>query len=277
LRALFEFIAKFHLIILFLIIEVVCFVFIVQFNKPHNVKYLTSANKVTGTVYEGVNIVTKYFNLSAVNKELSEENAEIRNLYTRIDNPLILNADTVNDKQYKQQYSYTSAEVINNTVIFPKNYITISKGSDAGIQPDMAVIGPKGVVGVVFSTSKHYAVIMSVLNLDFRLSAQFKKNHYFGSLVWEVGNSRIAKLHEIPYHVDVKKGDTIITNAFSNIFPSGIPIGVVTGFKKSGGENFYDIDVTLSTDFKNVQQVYIVRNMMKSERDSIENLIHSGK
>ena len=276
-RSLFEFLAKFHLIILFLIIEVICFVFIFHFNEPHNVKYLTSANKITATVYEGKNVVTKYFNLSAVNKELSEENAEIRNVYTRIDNPLILNADSVQDTAYKQQYTYTSAEVINNTVIFPKNYLTISKGSDAGIEPDMAVIGPKGIVGIVFSVSKHYSVIMSILNLDFRVSAQFKKNHYFGSLAWEVGNARIAKLHEIPYHVDVKKGDTIITNAFSNIFPSGIPIGVVSNFKKSGGENFYDIDITLATDFKNVQQVYIVRNMMKHERDSVEKLMHAGK
>ena len=154
--------------------------------------------------------------------------------------------------------------------MFPKNYLTINKGSDDGIQADMAVIGPKGIIGIVFSTTKHYAVIMSVLNIDFRVSAQFKKNHYFGSLVWETGNFRIAKLHEIPYHVDVKKGDTIITNAFSNIFPSGIPIGVVTGFKKSGGENFYDIDVTLSTDFKNVQEVYIVTNLMKDEREALE-------
>jgi len=276
-RALFEFIAKFHLVILFLIIELICFVFIFQFNKPHSVKYLTTANKVTGTIYEGVSVVTKYFNLSAVNKELAEENAEIRNQYTRIDNPRVLGLDSVNDIQYKQQYMYTSAEVINNTIIFPKNYITINKGSDSGIEPDMAVIGPKGIVGVVFSTSRHYAVIMSVLNLDFRLSAQFKKNHYYGSLVWEPGNFRVAKLHEIPYHVDVKKGDTIITNAFSNIFPSGIPIGVVSSIKKSGGENFFDIEVTLATNFKNVQQVYIVKNLMKHERDSVENLMHVVK
>ena len=269
-RALFEFIAKFHLIILFLIIEVLCFVLIFHFNRPHNEKYLTSANKVTANVYEGVNVVTKYFNLSAVNKELAEENAELRNTYTRIDNPMFVNADSVKDTTFKQQYKFTSAEVINNTIIFPKNYITINKGSDDGIEPDMAVIGPKGIVGIVFSTTQHYAVIMSVLNLDFRVSAQFKKNHYFGSLVWENGNFRVAKLHEIPYHVDVKKGDTIITNAFSNIFPSGIPIGIVTSFKKSGGENFYDIDVTLSTDFKNVQEVYIVKNLMKDERERLE-------
>ncbi len=276
-RALFEFIAKFHLIILFLLIELGCFIFVFQFNKPHNKKYLTSANYVVGSFYQGVNVVTKYFNLSAVNKELAEENAEIRNINTRIDNPLILNTDSIQDTVFKQQYLYTSAEVINNTVIFPKNYITINKGSDAGIVQDMAVIGPKGVVGIVFSTSKHFSTIMSVINMDFKISAQFKKNNYFGSLVWEGGDFRRAKLHEIPYHVDVKKGDTIITNTFSNIFPAGIPIGVVADFKKSSSENFYDIDIELATDFKNVQQVYIVRNLLKSERDSLESLNHTNK
>ena len=276
-RALFEFIAKFHLIILFILIEIVCFVFIVHFNKPQSEKYLSSANKFTASIYEGKNVVTKYFNLSAVNKELAEENAEIRNVFTRIENPMILSKDSIQDTTFKQQFIYTPAEVINNTVIFPKNYITIDKGSDAGIVQDMAVIGPKGIVGIVYSTSKHYAVIMSVLNLDFRLSAKFKKNEYFGSLVWENGNFRVAKLHEIPYHVNVKIGDTIVTNSFSNIFPSGIPICVVSKFTKSGGENFYDIDITLSTDFKNVSHVYVINNLMKQERESIENKLHVVK
>ena len=247
-----------------------CFVLIFKFNEPHTEKYITSANKVSTMLFEGRTVVTRYFNLSVVNKELAEQNAELLNHHTKIENPLVLTKDSVQDTLLNQQYSYIAADVINNTVIFPKNYITIDKGSDAGIAPDMAVIGPKGIVGIVFSVSEHYSVVMSLLHTDFRLSAQFSKNNYFGSLVWEFGDFSIAKLHEIPYHVDIKKGDTIVTNAFSNIFPTGIPIGYVTKYKKSVSENFYDIDVKLATDFKNLQHVYIINNMMKKEREQLE-------
>lgn len=221
-------------------------------------------------MYTGVDIVSKYLNLAGVNKELAEENAEIRSTATRIDNPLIISVNSVHDTTAKQQYSYINAEVINNTVNFQKNYLTIDKGSSAGIEPDMAVIGPKGIVGIVFSTSEHFSTIMSVMHVDFKICAKFKKNNYFGSLVWQGDVKGNAKLLEIPYHVDIKLGDTVVTSGFSNIYPTGIPIGTVINYRKDKAENFCDIDIKLTTSFKNIQHVYIVKNVMKAEQDSLE-------
>ena len=49
----------------------------------------------------------------------------------------------------------------------------------------MAVISENSVAGVIVGCSKNYSVAMSVLNLDFKLSARIKSNGYFGSLSWD--------------------------------------------------------------------------------------------
>ena len=68
----------------------------------------------------------------------------------------------------------------------------------------------------------------------------------------------------------MKKGDTIVTSSFSNIYPEGVTIGVVSEIVKSRAENFYDITVKLSTNYKNLEYVYVVGNLLKFERDSLE-------
>ena len=271
-RALFEFIVKYHFVILFLLLETVCFILAVNYNEPHKKKYISSANYVTGTLYEGYDIITQYLNLAAVNQELAEENADLRN--KRIisgENPLVVVCDTVKDTVVMQQYTYLTAKIVYNSVVNQKNFLTINKGSINGVEPDMAVISSKGIVGVVWDVSENFASVMSVLNIDYKVSAKIKKNGYFGSLVWEGKSYDYARLLEIPYHVDLRKGDTIVTSDFSNIYPSDIPIGVISNFSKTKEDNFYNIEVKLATNFKNVEYVYIVKNVLKKERDSLEN------
>ena len=68
----------------------------------------------------------------------------------------------------------------------------------------MAVTSYDGVAGVIVGCSENYSVAMSLLNLDFRLSARIKSNGYFGSLTWDGRDYRHAVLSEIPQHVICK-------------------------------------------------------------------------
>lgn len=270
-RTLFAFIVKFYFLILFLLIETVCFILVITYNEPHNKKYVSSANYITGTLLEGYDIITQYFNLAAVNKELAEDNVSMRNRRGVLEGyQQVFAVDTLGDTTVKQRYTYLTAQVVFNTIVNQKNFLTINKGSVAGIKPDMAVISPRGVVGVVWSVSKNFATVMSVLNIDYKVSAKIKKNNYFGSLVWEGDDYTEARLLEIPFHVELKKGDTIVSSNYSNIYPAGIPIGVISEFSKTKEDNFYDIKVTLSTDFKNVEHVYVIQDILNDERDSLE-------
>ena len=62
----------------------------------------------------------------------------------------------------------------------------------SGIQPEMAVIGSEGIVGIVKSVSDNYSSVLSVLNRDFTVSAKIKKNGYFGPLRWNGNNAGIC-------------------------------------------------------------------------------------
>ena len=126
----------------------------------------------------------------------------------------------------------------------------------------MAVTSGDGVAGVIVGCSENYSVAMSLLNLDFKLSARIKSNGYFGSLSWDGRDYRHAVLNEIPQHVTVNVGDTIETTGYSAIFPEGILVGTVSDFEKTGGD-FYKIKVSLMTDFRKLHFVDVIGNMKK--------------
>src|SRR5690606_5696865 len=123
----------------------------------------------------------------------------------------------------------------------------------------MGGASPAGVVGVVVGVTRHYPVVMSVLITDFRMSARVALHDYFGSLAWDGINYRNARLSEIPHHVKVHEGDTIVTSGFSAIFPAGLMAGTLTGEQRRGGD-FISLRVLLSVDFKKLTDVYVIGN-----------------
>jgi len=168
-----------------------------------------------------------------------------------------------------RKYTYIPAQVISNSVNKQYNFVTIDRGSNHGIKPEMAVISPRGVVGVVYSVSANYATVISLLNRDFMLSVKIRKNNYFGPLAWEGINPEIASLTEIPYHVNVQKGDTIVTSGYSTIFPEGLLVGVVSDFQIEKS-NFYRINVELSEKFRQLTYVYVINNLLSDEQINLE-------
>ncbi len=162
--------------------------------------------------------------------------------------------------------------MVNQSLTRQKNFFTLNKGTNHGIDEGMAVVGPDGIAGSIVGVSKNFSVAMSLLNLDFRLSARFRKNGYFGSLKWEGLNRSLLSFNEIPHHLSVNIGDTIETSGFSAMFPAGLMVGVISGFDDSNGD-FYDIDVKLTTNFHNLTYVYIIGNLKRFEQVTLEDRV----
>ena len=174
------------------------------------------------------------------------------------------------DTVHKQQYTFVTAKVINNSVNRRNNYLTLNKGGLQGIKPEMGVVCAEGIVGIIKDTSGHFSSVLSLLHKDARISAKVKKSGYIGSLVWDGYDFRHATLKDIALHVKLTRGDSIVTSSFSSIFPEGIMIGTVEDIETKEGDKFYSITVKLSTDFSNLSSVYIVENMLKGEQQSLE-------
>ncbi|HDR50779.1 MAG TPA: rod shape-determining protein MreC, partial [Mariniphaga anaerophila] len=105
------------------------------------------------------------------------------------------------------------------------------------------------------------------------ISAKLKKSGYYGSLVWQSGNYRKAGLTEIPLHVEIAAGDTVVTSGYSSIFPEGFLIGTISAFDRPDGENYYAIQVELAVDFKALGHVEVVEILDKDEIIELERLV----
>jgi len=275
-RSLIRYLIKNHAFVLFLLLEIFALTMVVNFNSFQKATYLNSANRVTGKIYDTYQSVTGYFGLTKINAELAAENARLRSLLeNRPGISLFSDSLAVDQMQNDSVYRFIPAQIINNSVNRPFNYLTLNKGSRHGIKPDMGIISAKGIVGVVGQVSESYAMGLSVLNQRWSISAKLKKNAYYGSLIWDGTDYQMAGLTEIPLHVDIAVGDTVVTSGYSSIFPEGILVGTINSFSKPEGENYYRIDVKLSVDFKSVSYVEVVEIKSRSELDELDKILRN--
>lgn len=269
-RSLFRYLLRNHAFVLFILLETLSLVMVFNYNSFQKARYLNSASRISGNIYASFNSVVGYFGLTRANRELAEENARLRMLLSN-------QAESADSLSYFVEGSdtlirYVPAKVINNSVNRLFNYITIDKGSKDGVMPDQGIISSGGIVGIVAQVSDSYAMGLSVLNRRWSVSAKVKKSGAYGSLSWPGNNYRIARLAEIPLHVDIAIGDTIVTSGYSSVFPEGIMVGTIHDFTRPGGENYYSIDVLLSVDFKTVAHVEVVEIKNKQELRALENI-----
>jgi rod shape-determining protein MreC len=209
----------------------------------------------------------EYFSLRQINEEISRENAQYR---SRLD--LLTHTTGTASRDSVLRFEYVSAKVVNNSVAQFKNYITINRGTDAGIQPGMAAISTFGAVGKVKSVSEHFSVLISLLNIDEQVSSTLKRTGNVGTIQWDGTDSRIANMLYVPRHVQPYVGDTVVTSGYNAVFPEGIMVGIVQDVKLKEEALFYDIRVELAQDFRRLSFVKIVKSRMKSEIDSLENV-----
>ena len=242
-------------------------------NNPYQQSItINSTNEVVGSAYERLNVLKRYLNLGQVNDSLAIENAKLKTEILALQNIDSTQTLKVKDTLNQQQYTLFAAKVIKNSISLRNNYITINKGSADGIVKDMAVISPqKGVVGFVQEVSEHLATIRSLLNKNTAISVFVKKNNAFGSLVWGDGNFDYQKAYvkEIPNHIKVNVGDTIITTGEGS-FPRGIEVGKITKTGISTGDSFMTLEIGLFNNFSTLQYVYVVKDRLGAEQKDLE-------
>jgi rod shape-determining protein MreC len=231
---------------------------------------LKAGSRVTGRFYTSISNATDYLKLRTTNEQLAQENAMLR----QMKGVSFLKNDTssfwVNDTLHKQQYQYIVSKVVLNTVGKRNNYIMLDKGSRSGIKKDMAVITSNGIVGTVVNVSENFSWVMSLLNKHTRISGRITKNNQMGTVVWNGVDHIYGTLTDIPAHVKIAKGDTIVSSGYSYIFPAGIMMGTISDFRVEQGDHFYIIPFKFSVDFNALQYVYVVKNLMKDEQEALE-------
>ncbi len=260
---------KYDYVVVFVLLVVASFVLMSRTTYYQSSRLMSMAGSVAGSWYKGINSIGDYFGLKRENDRLAAENARLR---ARLAESYISFSDsifTVDDTIYKQQYTYTEAHVIKNSWSQQNNYIMVNKGRDHGIKPDMAVISPDGIVGVVVSTSANFATIMPVLHSDSRNSVKVLRTGISGHLVWDGKDYRYAQVLDVPTTHQFNDGDTIITSGLAADFPEGIPVGYVESAETLKGSGFFKVRIRLATDFNKLDHVYIIGNRFHDEQQQL--------
>src|SRR5690606_35867198 len=269
-RNLIAFLKRFQIFLVFAILQVITLSLYFSFFYYPRSQYLTTANAVNAKVWEMSNAVTKQFKLGNTNRQLQKSNEQLMGQlpqsFVRIDSSTVLIEDTL----YQQKFEYISGEIINSTVEKRNNYFTINIGEVNGVERGMGVISDNGVVGVIHRTSEHYAIVKSVLTENINISVVVESVGLFGLLKWDGVDPRRGSIAGISNDLQIKKWSKVVTREGTGIFPKGIMVGKVEKLKSVEGEAFWDVSIVFSEDYRKLQKIYVVKNLLAEEQKKIE-------
>lgn len=270
------FISRSKAFIIFAFFEIFALWCVYRFNNYGNAMLFNTTNTVVAKAVKTQNAAIRYTKLNEINESLANENLKLNSKLLQLQNIIKKDSSRINmDSNMTARFTLQYAEAINFTTNNRNNYITINKGTSDGIVPNMAVISATGAVGKVKMCSANMALVTSILHSENLVSSKLKKTGTMGSVKWEGLNPKEVELLYIDIYEKVQKGDSVVTSDANSVFPGNIMIGKVKSVKK--GQQFLNIVVELSTDFKNLAYVYIVKNALVNEQNTLEASIIDSK
>ena len=275
-RNIFLFIRRYFNFLFFLMMQIVALSFLFRYNQFHEAAFMGVANEVTGRVNKKYNNVEYYFKLKKTNQQLIEENERLHNLlqsnFEKADSAIIIVVDSirVDSIETYRRYRWHQAKVVGSFMSLQTNYLMIHRGSFQGVKKDMGVASTEGIVGRVVNVGDNYATVMTLLNRQFKADAKLKKGGERGSIEWDGVSPEFVYLKDIPRSAEVAIGDSVVTSELSSIFPPGIMVGLVSEIVEDKSSNFFTVKVKTATNFSTIQFVYVIEDLQREERITLE-------
>jgi rod shape-determining protein MreC len=150
-----------------------------------------------------------------------------------------------------------AAEVIAGNPDPVMRTITIDRGSDDGVQPDMAVIAPGGIVGrVIGPVARGAARVQLVIDRSAAAGALIERTRAGGLIVGAEANPPL-RMELVSNLTDVQAGDVVVASGVDGIYPKGYTIGKIEKAERTSGL-YYTITVRPSVDFSSLEEVLVV-------------------
>lgn len=161
--------------------------------------------------------------------------------------------------QFKEQAlpSMVAAQVIGRDSSNRYKSVILNKGESDGIQKDMGVITPAGVVGRVVKTTGATSVVLLLTDPNNAIAGLIQRTRDEG-IVEGVPQGR-AKLKYIPMLSAVKEGDRVVTSGLVGGFPRGLAIGTITSIDREEGALFQTAELVPEVDVNRVEEVLVIQ------------------
>ncbi len=196
---------------------------------------------------------------------LEEENQLLReiNLSLSLQIESMLNLQKENEQllgmlefKRKTKLFLKPARVVNKGIQPNLLSILIDAGYEDGVKSNQPVLTPKGVIGKTIQTGKSSSIVQLITDLNYRLSVRIIPSGATGILRW-LGDGR-GQIREVQKNVEINIGDKVITSGFSDIYPSGLPVGEVAGVYDERGSFQKVVNINLPNDMSAFQYVFII-------------------
>lgn len=258
---------KEYLILSVLIIFSLVFIFS---NDNTQIRFLRAiAVGMFGTVQSGISSIPNVFELQEENKILRENNIRLSNDVANLKEARLENIRLSKLLSFKETsgLGLVSAKIVNKSVFQTRNTITINVGEGDSLNLNMPVITDAGLVGRIVSMSKNYSIAQILYNKDLRITVKVQRSRVDGILIFD-GVSAL-NISNVSKTADVQIGDVIITSEYSNLFPSGIPVGTVT--ETGNLDNlFMKIVIRPLVNFNTLENVFVLKSFPSKEKYLLE-------
>ena len=274
---LIAFFRRFRIFLLFALLQIFALsTYFTSLNFPRS-QYISSASAVASKILEAKNSITKYWNLGENNKILQAENIRLRRKiplsFIRLDSKFV----KINDSLYQQQYEYIPGEIINSSCNKRNNFFTLNIGKKQGIKRGMGVFSDNGIIRVIHNVSPHYAVVKSVLTEGINIDVIIESSGAFGLLKWDGRDPERGSISGISNDIKIKKWSKVVTRGGSGIFPRGLMVGRIEKLGSIEGKPLWDVTFKFSEDYRKIQNVYVIKNLLREEQEKLENTIPEDK
>jgi rod shape-determining protein MreC len=275
-RNVFLFIRKYANFLFFLLLQIIALSFLFRYNKYHEAAFMNVAGEFTGSVNQRYSKVEYYFRLKKINEQLAAENAVLNQLrkenFERATGNEKTVLDTVQTDTMREirKYTWMGANVVGSTVNTQTNFITIHRGLLQDVRPNMGVVSPQGIVGTVVNVSDNYASVMTLLHRQYKVVVKIKNGGDRGTVEWDGISPMFVTLKDIPKSAKVQVGDSVETSPTSSLFPGKLMVGTIAEIVDDKSSNFYTLKVKPSTNFFNIEYVYVIANTQYLEQKRLE-------
>ena len=252
----------------FAVLQLLCLYLIVNHNDGQRRIWAETKSVYGSAVSEFIADKLAFLDVARENELLRRENAALLARIPGSGYSTREDTTVVQDSLLQQRFTYLASRVVNKSPYGPYNTLVIDRGANLGVERGQGVVADGGLLGIVSEVTPRHARVISILHLDSRISAGLD-NNAFGTLKWDGRDPRRVTITDMPDYVPVAPNDTIYTTGYSNVFPTGLPIGTVESSEPLPGTGSQDLTVVLLNDPLLAANGYVVRDLFKDELEQL--------
>ncbi|MCJ7801281.1 MAG: rod shape-determining protein MreC [Candidatus Marinimicrobia bacterium] len=136
--------------------------------------------------------------------------------------------------------------------------MTVDVGSEMGVSINNPVITPNGIIGKISTVNSNSSIVQLISDPSFRIGVRLLPSNATGILRWRINN--ICDVREVYKNSTISVGDRVVTSGLSDIFPKGLPVGIVSSVTNDRSQFQKIVSVKIEENLSSIIHVFIIIN-----------------